>query len=247
MWDGKIDRSLCKRSVMTTPYGATSRGFVDQLLVEVNKNPEKFNIDRAVLFKACTYLARVLQKAINQVIIASKDVMDWLKSASKIFNQENKPTIWTVPTGFKPMQRYKKYEEIRIEHFLVKRLRFILGKDTDKLNTLKQLNGISPNIVHSMDAAHLVKTVNALSAKGITSFAMIHDSFGCHASDCDILSRTLREEFVKIYSHEDVLFNLREEFLSQIKDQDLKDSFPELPEMGTLNIEEVLQSRYFFS
>src|ERR1051325_12024987 len=51
--------------------------------------------------------------------------------------------------------------------------------------------------VHSMDAAHMMLPVSRLYAEGIRHFAMVHDSFGVHAGDIDLLHRVLREEFVR--------------------------------------------------
>ena len=31
-WIGKIDRKVCKRATLTTPYGVTPRGIQDQLI-----------------------------------------------------------------------------------------------------------------------------------------------------------------------------------------------------------------------
>ena len=39
----------------------------------------------------------------------------------------------------------------------------------------------APNIIHSFDAAHLSMTVNAGAERGISAWAMIHDSFATHA------------------------------------------------------------------
>jgi len=47
-----------------------------------------------------------------------------------------------------------------------------------------------------MDAAHMMRTINRLHAEGIRHFAMVHDSYGVHACDLDLLNRVLREEFV---------------------------------------------------
>jgi DNA-directed RNA polymerase len=71
---------------------------------------------------------------------------------------------------------------------------------------------------------------------------MVHDSFGVHAADIDLLNRVLREEFVRIYS-EPVLVNfLREQLLAN------PDMFlPALPPPGNLDIRQVIESPYFFA
>jgi DNA-directed RNA polymerase, mitochondrial len=55
-------------------------------------------------------------------------------------------------------------------------------------------------LVHSFDAAHMMRTVNRLYALGSRHFMMVHDSYGVHAADGDLLHRVLREEFAGIYS-----------------------------------------------
>jgi hypothetical protein len=52
----------------------------------------------------------------------------------------------------------------------------------------------------------MMRTMHRLHNEGIRHFAMVHDSFGVHACDIDLLHRVLREEFVGIYS-EPVLMN----------------------------------------
>src|SRR5206468_797106 len=76
----------------------------------------------------------------------------------------------------------------------------------------------------------------------IPHFAMVHDSFGVHAGDIDVLNRALREEFVRIYS-EPVLQNFFKELWEAHRDVDL----PALPPPGNLDIRQVLSSPYFFA
>lgn len=103
------------------------------------------------------------------------------------------------------------------------------------------MDGIVAHFVHSMDAAHMMLTINRLVAEGIHHFAMVHDSFGVHACDVDLLHRGLREEFVRIYS-ERVLQNFLDEQRAAHPDVDL----PDVPQTGDLDIRRVLASPYFF-
>ena len=72
-----------------------------------------------------------------------------------------------------------------------------------KIDISEQTSSVSPNFIHSFDATHLVMTVNAAVAEGVSSFAMIHDSFGAHACDIPKLKGVLREQFVKLYTEND--------------------------------------------
>ena len=82
-----------------------------------------------------------------------------------------------------------------------------------------------------MDAAHMMLTINRLEAEGVHHFAMVHDSFGVHAADADLLNRVLREEFVRIYS-EPVL----QKFLDEQRQAHPGVDLPEPPESGNLDI-----------
>ena len=69
------------------------------------------------------------------------------------------------------------------------------------LSNQKQRNGVSPNFVHSLDATALHKTViRAHKELGINDFAMIHDSYGVHAADCEEFSKLIRDVFVGMFS-----------------------------------------------
>jgi hypothetical protein len=105
--------------------------------------------------------------------------------------------------------------------------------ETRKIDPRKQMDGITAHLVHSFDAAHMMRTANRLYAEGIRHFVMVHDSYGVHAADIDTLNRILREEFVDIYS-EPVLKN----FLNELRKanpgvkQDLTEADLELPFPG---------------
>ena len=69
---------------------------------------------------------------------------------------------------------------------------------------------------------------------------MIHDSYGCHANHVSKMRIFINEEFYKIHKE-----NQLEIFKRDIENQ-LGIMLPEVPEVGTFDISEVLQSDYFF-
>lgn len=58
--------------------------------------------------------------------------------------------------------------------------------------------GFSPCVIHSLDVAHMMKTMAYCRAKGIRSFATIHDSNATHATNMTVMSGELRRAFVDI-------------------------------------------------
>jgi DNA-directed RNA polymerase len=114
--------------------------------------------------------------------------------------------------------------------------------ETRKIDSRKQADGIVAHLVRSPDAAHMMLTVNRLHAEGVRHLAMVHDNFGVHASDIDLLNRALWEEFVRTYS-EPVLQNFFKEQWEANPGVDL----PALPPPGNLDIRQVISSPYFFA
>jgi DNA-directed RNA polymerase len=74
-----------------------------------------------------------------------------------------------------------------------------------EIDRRKAKNGVAPNFVHACDAGHLMRTVNAAVAEGITSIATVHDSFGCLPSRAARFRKIILEQFVRMYEEHDVL------------------------------------------
>ena len=107
---------------------------------------------------------------------------------------------------------------------------------------------MAPNVIHSFDASHLMMTVDLAEQQDSDfSYAMVHDSFGCHASDVDLLGVCIREAFVEMYS-EDQFANLMASFVMEQPDgvaETLSTIVP--PERGTLDITQVRDAEWFFA
>ena len=120
-------------------------------------------------------------------------------------------------------------------------LRLYDVKQTGDVDKSAQASGIAPNFIHSMDASHLQLTVcNAVDA-GIHHFAMIHDSYGSPVSQAKIMYKVVRESFVQMYTEHDVLEQFRAD-MQMFTDKIL----PPPPSRGTLDIYDVLNSKYIF-
>ena len=101
-------------------------------------------------------------------------------------------------------------------------------------------SGISPNVVHSFDAAHMALVMCTLKDSGNKSFGAIHDSFSVHACDVNELIGVTKDEFIQIYKG-DVLEDLK----AQITLGDLSCEVTQ-PHKGNLNLEDIKDSDYFF-
>lgn len=245
-WVGKMTRQLAKRNTMTVPYGVTRRGMTDQLWKELRdmKSPAETRTEDALFLAACNY------EAIGTVVVAARVAMNWLKEAAKIAASNGLPVTWTTPSGFVATQDYREDVGDRVNFEVMgQRYRYTLLREGDKLDTKKQALGIAPNFIHSLDAAHLMRTVLMCAQDGITDYAMIHDSYGVHAGDASVLRRNLADAFVEQYS-EPVLSRFRAELAQQLRDsgrEDLAEALPPVPPMGSLDLDRVRESDYFFA
>jgi Autographiviridae RNA polymerase len=230
-----MDRELAKNATMTTPYGVTLRtiykALCEKRAIQALKDPEK----------CAMYLAKLLVECIPEVAVEAGRIMEWLREVAGIIAKRNRGMTWITPAGFVVLHENRKPKEVRLATADRKNLVYHQN-DKQKIDVRKQVDGIVAHLVHSMDAAHMMQTINRLHAEGIRHFAMVHDSYGVHACDVDLLNRVLREEFVRIYS-EPVLQN----FLDQQRKAHPGISLPDPPQTGDLDIQQVLSSPYFFA
>lgn len=105
---------------------------------------------------------------------------------------------------------------------------------TGEYDVRRATNGVVPNFVHSMDAAHLCMTLNEFTGQVVP----IHDSFGTHPCDVSELHRALRSTFVELYQQ----FNIQEFLEFNAVDTE---EHP-VPSQGDLDLEAVLTSRFMF-
>lgn len=249
---GKVNRKLTKRNCMTFVYGVTAWGMRDQLAAEIQDllNKGQLDLGDADPWNTAAYLSKVNVTAIGQVVVAAKQAMDWLQEVAKVVAQDGLPVNWVSPIGFPVQQHYREVVGKRVDvTYMGHAQKITVAREGDKLNSRRQALGIAPNFVHSCDAAHMMRTINKAAEKGVTHFSFIHDSFGCHAADMDTLAQALREAFVEQYSA-DVLGDFYAQLVTQLESTgsaDLIKQLPPVPQRGTLDLQGVLESDYFFA
>lgn len=232
-----LTRGLVKRSVMTLPYGSKRQSCRDFIVADYLKAGKFPELDPKRYAAAANYLSYRVWAAIGDVVVKAREAMDWLQDAARTIVKTGDECIrWITPTGAPVVQVYYGSEVHRINTKLCGNLKIRVLSETSDVDLLRSKNGIAPNFVHSMDAAHLTLTCNAAADAGITAFHMVHDDYGTHAADAGELYRLIREEFVGMYQRHDML-------------QELRDAYPVLPEppeQGTLDLMQVIDSPYFF-
>lgn len=239
-----VDRSTVKQPTMTMPYGVTAQGrrdqikaFVAERIAATGHNPFGHELSRAV-----SYFAKLLTDALNETVLSAPKAMKWLQDVARKTAKAGHPVAWTTPSGFVVVNDVRKTTGSKVRtyfHGSATRVDLSARHETDKQDTRRHAAKIAPDFVHSLDAAHLVATVNAAAGVGVSSFAMIHDSYGTHAADTSALAAALRDAFVGIYDGRDVLAD----FASEMPVEKL----PKLPSRGDLDIKKVAGATYFFA
>ena len=147
---------------------------------------------------------------------------------------------WTTPSGF-PVT----YTNFRMDSFKErgtidgKQIKHVAQLPTKIPDMRGFMCGISPNMIHSLDASHMAGVIDQWNG----DFGAVHDSFATHASDVDTLLDKTKHVFVEMYN----VTNFYDYIESQVLTQK-KDCFDvEQPRKGDLDIMGIYESDYFFA
>jgi DNA-directed RNA polymerase, mitochondrial len=242
--DKGIPRKLCKRPVMTLPYGVTRwscSGHV-QSWYEDEHNVTKDHPFGNRYRQSCKWLAYQIWDATLTVTGGAMGCMQWLRSIAKTMSDHGLGVHWTAPSGFQVYQEYTKYNREIVKTSMGVSVAPVRFRDEipDSIHENQQIQGFPPNFIHSIDASVLCDTVNRCDASHIS---VVHDSFGTHAADAPDLAQSIREAASDIFQN-NLLEDVRSECLLRLPD-DI--TLPPVPDLGDLDVTVVLNSPYFFA
>lgn len=249
-----ITRKVTKRSVMTLPYGSKEYGFADQLLEDtimpyVDRHGEASFPAPSI---SARLMAKLIWEALETTVVAAVGAMKWLQKAASAVISEGMPVHWVTPVGFPVWQEYRKMDLKRVDTVICGSIRLTMrvaqeesATKVSPLDPHKNINGISPNFVHSMDASHLMLTALAAGEQGVSHFAMIHDSFGTCPGNAGVMFKVVRETMVKTYTENDVIEGFYKGFADSLSEK-AQEKIPELPPKGDLELTAILDSEYCF-
>src|SRR5207302_5122099 len=147
-----MDRELAKNATMTTPYGVTLRTIYKALAekgaIKALKDSEK----------CAMYLAKLLVECIPEVAVEAGRIMEWLREVAGIIAKQNRGMMWITPAGFVVLHENRKPKAVRLataDHMI----KVHQDDDKRKIDVRKQMDGIVAHLVHSMDAAHMMRTI----------------------------------------------------------------------------------------
>ena len=141
----------------------------------------------------------------------------------------------------------------------------IIRESLNELDRLKQTNAIIPNIIHSLDATHLINLINKAQDIGFAPIITVHDCFGTHPNKMDELAFMVKKEFVLLYSQDNFLDIYHDRLIQSIKDNNYEVIFneedkanyvinnynlikiPNTPKLGELDLQKIIDSKYMIS
>lgn len=237
-------RKVVKRAVMTVPYGVTDRGVAEFMISDRHVDKGRDQWDQA------KYMRDLILGAVDQTLNQGRNIQAWLMECASICAEENKPLVWDTPAGTKVTQAYRNLIEKRIKSFASTFYIYEEPKEDEDgeefMNRIgfdkqKMATAAPPNVVHSCDASHLQITVNRMWDAGIRDFSMIHDSFGCPFAYVGIMRDILRQAIVDMYQ-DNYLLKWKESVEGYTGV-----TLPDPPPLGDFDLNEILESEFFFS
>ena len=149
---------------------------------------------------------------------------------------------WYSPSGFRATNSYWETTPSVVYSTLYTRKEVHYQDYVDTTGSRSQIvTAFPPNFIHSLDAAHLVLTVNRMNKEyGLKEFSVVHDSYGVPAPFVPQLRKVIKETFYDIHkvNQLQVLKDHVEEYFGL--------SLPSVPSVGSFDISNVLEAEYMF-
>ena len=236
----KIRKGISKRGSMTRAYSAGAQKIAENMINDLRK--EGYDVEYGITEKHCKGFSRDLVKAIEAVCPGPLQTMRFLQhTVAAVLESGNDHISWITPSGF-----YVHYEKPYSRQEKVKGTIVGVGKRdqvyhvglviSDKPDPRGFACGISPNYIHSLDASHMAKVITEWDG----AFGAVHDSFSTHACDVDDLCQLTKDIFMDMYDYPNYFKKIEGSIINKYE------GLIEQPALGSLNIQEVTDSDYFF-
>lgn len=246
---GEVPRKATKRPVMILPYGGTKFAglkYLSEWFYETSRYAGKAHPFGNRQREALNYLNRTVWAQMEATLSGARAAMDWIQAITTTAAKLGMDLTWKTPCGLQVVQRCLAFRTMIVETHVSRshKVKLSFARDDNHINENKQKNGASPNFIHSLDASVMHLTTNLCAERGVTSFSMIHDSFGTHAADAAVMAKSLREVVAEMFSG-DLLEEFRVGMAKHIGCS--VDHLPPPPKRGNLDPACVLKSDYFFA
>lgn len=235
-----IKRGFVKSPVMTESYGSGTQGKAKKLLEDIEANGILSKLKEEERYLVALAITKLLEKALTQVSDSPQKYKKWMKNYAK--EVADKSAIkWKTPLGLEVEQVEYQSKKVKVSIGGGRKVEFKVY--TDEIDKKGHQNGFSPNYIHSLDATHLIMTINGLKKENIYDIVTVHDSFATHANDVSVMSKVLRESFMSLH-HKRPLLELRAFFEKEFA---LKEKKIPYVDQEDFKLEKIMKSEYFFA
>ena len=264
--DNGVTRKLCKRATMTFAYSSQEYGFREQLMDDVMR-PLALKVlmksipshPYAMLrtgkdgltrmdggFTAASYIAKLIWRAVNEIVTDACHGMAFFRRCAQLLAHEGKGLVWVTPIGLPVLHLYPEFKMKKVKLFLHDRevRLFTRTGPTGVVNKAKAADAVSPNVVHSLDSAALMLCVLECVDAGVKDFSLIHDSFGAHPNDTEIMYSAVRQSLTNMYEAYCPFEEIRSQTIAAI---DAKEKVPGTPAKGVLDLSTIIDAEYAFA
>ncbi len=215
----KHTRKLIKTPAMTFAYAATQGTMAEEILDVyrtlpcANSHPSYDGNRPEGRRDGCSYLAGKVIEACRSRLLKPTEVMEYIQDCAQRCTDRGLFLSWMTPSGFWVLHRYHEHEEPETFNLITQgvRVRHNLAVEfKDEIWEGKTINAVAANFVHSLDAAHAVKVVNAANSRYIHDIITVHDCYYCLAPQAIQLIPIINYELYEMYRTRDVLADLRD-------------------------------------
>ena len=194
----------------------TPTKLIDKVMFKVPSVNENENL--YLTYKEVFHLAKIMHETLFNYYPALKQLFEYFVSICLAFTKLDIPILWYPPSGLKIQQRYLKTAKAKVSISVGrgKIKTVVLNKKLDKTNTRAQTQAIIPNIIHSMDSAHLILILNKIVNQNNLNNPVIsiHDCFGTLPNNMISLENLVKLEFINLYSKKEFLENFNNDLIN---------------------------------
>nr|YP_025889.1 DNA-dependent RNA polymerase [Moniliophthora perniciosa]AAQ74287.1 DNA-dependent RNA polymerase [Moniliophthora perniciosa] len=264
-----IDEEIFVDEFYTKPKNEIHNDFLDSF--KSNKSKTKFickgkdgkyiRLSNKEIYK----IASIINDQIFVVFPSLNEIYNYFIELAKLAVKLELPMTWITPSGLKITQNYfkRKKKVISISIF-GKSKKIVIKENTDKIDKGKQIQSIIPNIIHSLDATHLMNIIQNAINDNFNPVITIHDCFGTLPNYMGSLEYRVKKQFVLLYSDNKFLNDYHTRFIQNLEDNQFviketndksyvlleNDKFleiPTIPKLGKLDLEKIIKSKYMIS
>ena len=244
------DRTLAKPVVMTIPYSATREAVVNFCCGWAQDRAQDVLGRDSWCFKKGAmsshhYMATILYRETSALIAPAKAAMSWFRKVGKTAGKLGLALRWTSPSGVPVIQEYWDYSGVRVRlyHLSSVPMDLLTNHQPTELNVKRMGNGLSPNVIHSLDASHMAAVTIEAFASGVRNLGGIHDCFATTPAEMATLRTTIRSTFAGMYAR-DWFTPIADELTDQFP-PDVQAKLPPRPSLGGFDPQLVNNADYF--